>query len=258
MRAALTMLGVSCTDSVSPKHAEIGPPRFSYSANGNQLNRVIGTLNENGTRLGKGFDFGNPHLGDAIVATFVWVSSTTTNIVDSVTDNLNDAVFTPVGNKYNLVEFAHAGGISMATYVATNVQGFADPAPSGGPFLAVFGHLSQSVTDGGVLLTTWTGVEDSFAQALGPHHSAAGSGSGSVVVDPGPISVNAGALVYTVSLVPVPGLAGRAVPDGFGYITTLSDDSLVHDAADVVAGSAGGSFDPRWSYTFSSSSTART
>src|SRR6266576_1024293 len=98
---AFTLLAVSCNDSVSPpRHADIGPPRFSYSANGNELNRVIGTLNESGTRLGKGFDAGNPHHGDAIVATFVWVSSTTTNIVDSVTDNLNDANFTPVGNKY--------------------------------------------------------------------------------------------------------------------------------------------------------------
>src|SRR5690242_1125382 len=107
---AFTLLAVSCNDSVSPppRHAAIGPPRFSYSANGNQLNRVIGTLSENGTRLGKGFDSGNPHHGDAIVATFVWVSSTTTNIIDSVTDNLNDANFTPVGNKYSFVEFVHA------------------------------------------------------------------------------------------------------------------------------------------------------
>ena len=174
----LTLLAVSCNDSVSPRHADIGPPLFSYSANGNQLNVVIGTLGESGTRLGKGFDAANPHHGDAVVATFVWVSSTTTNIVDSVTDNLNDANFTPVGNKYTLVEFAHAGRVSMATYVATNIQGFADPPPSGGPRLAVFAHLSQSVTEGGVLLTTWTGVEDAFAQALGAHHSATGSGSG--------------------------------------------------------------------------------
>ena len=227
---AFTLLAVSCNDSVSPRHADIGPPLFSYSANGNQLNRVIGTLGETGTRLGKGFDAGNPHHGDAIVATFVWVSSTTTNIVDSVTDNLNDANFTPVGNKYTLVEFVHTGRVSMATYLATNVQGFADPAPSGGPFLAVFGHLSQSVTEGGVLLTTWTGVDDVFAQALGEHHSASGSGSGSVVVAPGQLSVNAGALVYTVSLVPRPGLAGRALPDSFGFITSLANDSLVNDA----------------------------
>ena len=251
-----SLLAISCSESVEPRPSRsVPPPLFSYSASGSQLNVVIGTLNESGNRLGKGFDTGNPHIGDAIVATFVWQSSTATNTITSVHDNLNDANFTPVGNPYTLVEFVHAGTISMATYVATGVHGFADPAPSGGPHLAVFADLSESVTDGGVLLTTYTGIDDSFTQALGAHHSASASGTGSQVVDPGPISVTAGALVYTASLVPVNGLGGRALPGNFGYITTISDANLVHDDGYLVASSAG-SVDAQWSYTFNSPSNA--
>jgi PKD repeat protein len=251
-----TLLAISCSESVEPHVSRTVPlPRFSYSASGSSLNRVIGTLNESGTRLGKGFDTGNPHTGDAIVATFVWQSSTTTNIITSVHDNLNDANFTPVGNPYTLVEFVHAGTTSMATYVATGVHGFSDPAPSGGPYLAVFADLSESVTDGGVLLTTYGGIEDAPAQALGAHHSASATGTGSQVVDPGPIAVTNGALVYTASLVPTNGLGGRALPGNFGYITTVSDANMVNDAGYLVASSAG-SVDAQWSYTFNAPSAA--
>jgi PKD repeat protein len=252
-----SLLAISCSESVEPSRSRsVPPPSFSYSANGGALNKVIGTLNESGTRLGKGFDFdGNPHIGDAIVATFVWQSSTTTNIITSVHDNLNDANFTPVGNSYALVEFVHAGTTSMATYVATGIRGFADPAPSGGPNLAVFADLSEAVTDGGVLLVTFGGIEDAFTQALGGHHSASASGAGSQVVDAGPISVTGGAVVYTASLVPVNGLGGRALPDNFGFIATISDNNLVHDVGYVVAASAG-TVNAQWSYTFNSPSSA--
>lgn len=249
-----SLLAISCSESVEPRASRpIPPPRFSYSASGGQLNVVIGTLREFGNRLGKGFDNGNPHIGDAIVATFVWQSSTTTNIITSVHDNLNDANFTPVGNTYTLVEFVHAGTISMATYVATGIKGFADPAPSVGPHLAVFADLSESVTDGGVYLTTYTGIEDVSAQAIGAHGSASASGTGSHVADAGPISVNNGAVVYTVSLMPTNGFGGRALPDSFGYIMGLTDDSLVNDAGYRVMGSAG-SIHAQWSYTFNSPS----
>lgn len=253
---AALLLTISCSDSMEPRASRsVPPPLFSYSANGSALNQVIGSLNENGTRLGKGFDNGNPHIGDAIIATFVWLSSSTGNIVASVHDNLNDANFTPVGNAYTLVEFVHSGGISMATYVATGVHGFADPGAPGGPRLAVFADLSEPVTDGGVLLTTYGGVEDDFARALGSHNSASTSGTGSQTVDPGPIAVNAGALVYTVSLVPIAGLGGRALPDSVNYITTISDNSLVNDAGYRVLAGAG-SVHAQWSYTFNSPSNA--
>src|SRR3954471_15049395 len=105
-----SLLAISCSESVEPRASRpVPPPLFSYSASGSQLDVVIGTLNESGNRLGKGFDTGNPHIGDAIVATFVWQSSTATNIITSVHDNLNDANFPPVGNTYTLVEFTHAG-----------------------------------------------------------------------------------------------------------------------------------------------------
>src|SRR2546426_3778552 len=82
----------------------------------------------------KGFNPTNPHLGDAIIVTFFWVGSTNTNIITSVTDHLADG--TAVGNTYTPVEFVSAGGISMATYVATNVQNFPQGTfPSGGKIL---------------------------------------------------------------------------------------------------------------------------
>src|SRR2546429_5578088 len=94
-------------------------PSFSYSPNGAALNQVNGTLNENGQVLIKGFNPTNPHHGDAIVATFYWLGST--NIIDNVDDVLTDAFYTPVGNKYTLVEYVTAGGDSMATDVAANL-----------------------------------------------------------------------------------------------------------------------------------------
>src|SRR5262245_24521741 len=84
---AFALMVSSCTDAVGPRQ-RLPAPEFSFSASGITINKVIGTLGENGTTLGKGFDTGNPHLGDAIVASFVYLSTATTNIIDSVHDNL--------------------------------------------------------------------------------------------------------------------------------------------------------------------------
>jgi len=155
-----TLLGLGCSDSVAPERPSLRQPAFDVG--GDQLN---GTLNESGTMLIKGFNPTNPHHGDAIVATFLWLGSS--NIIDAVTDVLTTTPYTPVGNKYTLVEYVTAGGVSMATYVATNVQNFPDPAPTDAYILAVRANLSQSVTDGGAMISAWSGVYPTLAGALG-------------------------------------------------------------------------------------------
>src|SRR5213596_4356300 len=141
---AVVLIAIACTESVGPERRNPGVPLFSYSANGIALDKETGTLSGSGRLLIKGFNVGNPHHGDAIIATFYWLGSS--NIIDSVRDVLTTAPsYTPVGNTYHLVEYVTAGGYSMATYVATNVQGFPDPNTSQSDILAVGAYLSQSV-----------------------------------------------------------------------------------------------------------------
>src|SRR6267378_6233851 len=116
--SALAVIG--CTETIGPRRDGLGGlsgPSFA-------LDQWNGTFGQSGRLLIKGFNPTNPHVGDAIIATFYWVGST--NIIDSVTDVLTQPGYPRVGNKYTLVEYVTAGGISMATYVATNVQGFPD------------------------------------------------------------------------------------------------------------------------------------
>jgi hypothetical protein len=214
------------------------------------LDQYNGSLSENGTTLVKGFNPTNPHVGDAIVATFFWLGST--NIITSVTDVLTTNPYTPVGNTYTLVDYVALGGTSMATYVATNVQNFPDPNdPASGIVLAVQATLSSPVTDGGVLISAWTGVNAVSAQALGAHHSASGSGSTSTVADPGAITIGAGALAYAVTM--SNGHVGRQPPAGFTNLDVLSDPNIVSEADDAVQASAG-SVDPQWTWLFNSPS----
>jgi len=192
---AVVLIAIACTESIGPERRNPGVPMFSYSANGITLNKQNGTLGGSGQLLIKGFNPTNPHHGDAIIATFFWLGSS--NIIDSVRDVLTTAPsYTPVGNRYTLVEYVTAGGYSMATYIATNVQGFPDPNtdPNQSDILAVGAYLSQSVADGGVVLSSWTGVEDNFATALGNHRSASGSGAAGTAMpaQAGPIAINAG------------------------------------------------------------------
>src|SRR2546426_3898715 len=69
------------------------PPRstlFPYTTLfRSQSNGTLSTFPSGTTRIIKGFNPTNPHLGDAIIATFFWLGST--NIIDSVTDHLTDA-----------------------------------------------------------------------------------------------------------------------------------------------------------------------
>src|SRR2546423_2127557 len=187
----LVTMVAACTDAVAPPARRL--PSFSYSPNGTAVNQFNASLGESGTILIKGFNPTNPHHGDAIVATFYWLGST--NIITSVTDVLTDAQFTPVGNQYNLVEYVTAGGYSMATYVATNVQNFPDPNdPSDGVVLAVRASLSQPLSEGGIMISRYTGVSAVSAVAVGAHPSGFGSGSAITVADARPIPVREGGL----------------------------------------------------------------
>ncbi len=154
-----------------------------------------GTCDGTNPCLIKGFNPQNPHVGDAIVATFFWVGST--NIITSVTDHLTDVPHTPVGNQYTLLRYVTDGSVSMATYVATNVQNFPDPNdPNTGVVLAVRANLSQNVPDGGVLLAAYSGLP----VTVGPSAAAEGSGNAPTPAAPGPVPVAAGGLAYGVTM----------------------------------------------------------
>src|SRR6266550_2606249 len=213
--SGLLAVALGCSDSAGPENRSLGGPRFDVSAGS-----VNGTLGET-TLLIKGFDGGNPRQGDAIIATFVWLGST--DVINSVTDVKTTNPYTPIGNKFNRVEYVTSGGISMATYVATNVQAVV----TDGYVHAVEANLSQPVTDGGVVISAWSGVYPTFATALGAHRSASGSGSTSTVADPGSIPVAAGALAYGVSMSNGALALDRTV--GFTSIGTGSDAAMVVD-----------------------------
>src|SRR5207245_11175643 len=88
----------------------------------------------------------------------------------SVTDRLADG--TSVGNAYTPVAFVTLGDVAMATYVATNVQNFPEGSfPTGEKILVVQATLSQPVSDGGILISAWTGAAGVATQALGAHGS---------------------------------------------------------------------------------------
>ena len=235
--SGLLAVALACSESAGPENRSPGGLRFDVAAGS-----VNGTLGQGGTLLIKGFDGGNPHQGDAIVATFVWLGSS--DIIDSVTDVKTTNPYTPIGNKFNRVEYVTSGGISMATYVATNVQAVTD-----GYVHAVEANLSQSVADGGVVISSWSGVYPTFGSALGAHQSASGSGSTPTVADPGSIPVAAGALAYGVSM--TDGALAINRPAGFTSIGTGSDAVMVVDAGYALPATAG-SVDPQWTWVYNS------
>src|SRR5438445_6163868 len=219
------------------------------SVGGIVLDTLNGNLGESGRLLLTRFGPRNPHLGDAIVATFFWRGST--NVITSVTDRLSDG--TLVGNTYTPVEYVTAGGISMATYVATNVQNYPEGTfPGGEKLLVVQAQLSDSVADGGLMISAWGGVDGVTAQALGAHQPQSGAGSQPTVAAPGPIAVNAGALAYGVTMSGT--LVGRDRPSGFANITSMSDGAGLIAEGDYAVPAAAGQVDPRWTWSFSSSS----
>jgi len=252
---ALAALVAACSDPVGPPPTpEL--PRFAQFApgapsSGITLDQVNGTLGESGRILGKGFNPTNPHRGDAVVATFYWRGSA---VIDSVVDVITDLNFTRVGNTYTRVDLVSAGGYSMATYVASNVQNFPDPNtdPGQGDILAVRAYLSDSVPEGGVTITAWTGVNSVAAFALGAHRSAGGLGSGIIAVGPGSIPIGDGALAYGVTMANP--LAGRDPPAGFTRVGVGSDAEIVNEV-DYLVNAGIGTVDPQWTWFFGTPST---
>jgi len=251
--AALVLIA-ACRDGVSPERDGLSTPQVAASQgpiitldqqNGAFDAELWGT---SGTHIGKGFEPVNPHLGDAIVATFFWIGST--NTITDVADHLSDAAQTPVGNNYTLVEYVTAGGLSMATYVATNVRGFSDADTASDKILAVHAIFSTRVT-GGVKISAWRGVNAVTAQALAAHRSASGAGAGITPAGPGSIPLDAGSLAYAVTM--SNGHAGFDRPSGFTQIGTGGDTSVIEDGEYAVPGD-GAPVDPQWAWQFGDSS----
>jgi hypothetical protein len=248
---AVALLAAGCSDPVSPARRPVRAAAVEAAATGIALDQQNGTFGsgtpfEGGTHIGNGFNPTNPHLGDAIVATFFWRGST--NVITSVTDHLANG--TPVGNTYTLVEYVTAGGFSMATYVATNVQNFPDPNPDPSKVLDVHAITSSPVTDDGIMLSAYRGVAQVDVEALGAHRSASGSGSSPTIAAPGAIATGAGALVYGVTM--SDGVVGTDPPAGFTNITTMSDATMAVDGEYAMLA---GSVDPQWTWFFESEST---
>jgi hypothetical protein len=256
--AALALVA-ACNDAVGPPRHGLRTPEFATAAAGGTgitLDQMVGELNETGHHIAKAFGT-NPHRGDAIVATFFWAGP---NTITTVADHLCDDTpqpsgypGTPVGNTYTLVESVSAGGISMATYVATNVQSYPDPNPTPQTALCVHAIFAQPVTDGGALLSAWSGVSGVTAQALGEHRSASGSGSTTpTIADPGTMAMGAGALAYGVSMSTA--LVGADAPAEFTSLTVQSDSFFIDEANYLVSGRAR-SVDPQWGWYFTQPST---
>jgi hypothetical protein len=164
-----------------------------------------------------------------------------------VHDHLSNG--TEVGNTYTPVEFVHADGISMATYVATNVQNFPDPNTDQSDVLVVQADLSTQVSDGGSLLSAYGGVAASGA--LRDHRSAFGTGSGPTAAAPGSFDVGAGGLAYGVTLAnAVVGI--DLPPPPFSNISTQSNDVMKGDGEFAVLTSAG-AVNPQWTWHFEQS-----
>ncbi len=246
---------VGCSEATGPSNAgmtDVMAPSFAVAAqqNGITLNKDNGALGYSGLLIRKGFNPTNPHHGDAIIATFFWLGST--NIIDSVTDVLSDANFTPVGNKFTLVEYVTAGGISMATYVATNVQNFPDPN-TGDVVYAVQANLREPITDGGVKLSAWSGVDVVTTQPVGSHRSASGSGSTGTPGGPGPVAIGAGSLAYAVTMSNA--VVPTEPPAGFASIGGAGADQFIKEDGQYLVSAAVGTVDPRWTWSFTAPST---
>ena len=251
----MALWAVDCRDSVDPERHGPGGPAFA-TAGGTAitLDQQNSALGPDGMAILKGFNPTNPHTGDAIIATFFWVGST--NIITSVTDHLANGARTPVGNNYQFVDFVTAGGISMATFVATNVQNFPDPntAPDQSDILVVQANLSEAVPDGGLIISAYTGVDPVSPRALGAVSHASGSGSATTTASPGSIPVGAGALAYGVTM--SNGVVGLETPPApFQRIATPSNTVIKADGEFAVL-TSGGTVNPQWVWHFEQSSNA--
>jgi len=251
-REPISPEGRAPTSSLLPSFATAAP--LAPGSSSITLDQQNGMLNETGNLYRKGFNSTNPHNGDAIVATVFWLG-TGPNIVDSVVDVMTMPGFPRVGNTYRLVDFVSAGGISMATYVATNAQGFPDGYnnPAQDSILAVQANLSQ-VVSGGILISAWSGVDAVTAQPVGSHSAASGSGSAYTMADAGAVPIGTGALAYAVTLSNA--LVGADPPAGFTMLAVQSNGtfSMVDESNYLVSPSLG-TVDPQWGWGFNQPST---
>jgi len=233
----------ACSESVGPRAGYTPSAATAAAPAAISLNKFTGVQGETTSDLGQGFTTGNPDLGDAIIATYFWRGST--NTITGIVDHLSDAAATPVGNTYTLVEYVTDGTYSMATYVATNVQGF--PAGSTDPesILNVDAVFPSPVPDAGCLLSSWHGVNAVTAQALGAHRAAWGLGAGVTTVGPGAIDVGAGSLAYAVTLANA--LVGRNSPAGFTAFAGGAD-TLFATEGDYAVQNAIASVNPEWDW----------
>ena len=249
--AGAVALFAACHDMVAPLGPRPSAATVASAPAAITLDQQSSVLNDGepwpggGTHVGKDFGPTNPHLGDAIVATFFWRG--TTNTISIVTDHLCDVNSTPVGNHYTLVDYVTAGGYSMATYVATNVQGFPDPATTSDQKLCVHAIFADTISEGGMIISAYQGV--GTIAGVGAHQSATGTGSATTVADPGAIAVGVGALAYGVTM--SDGVVGTDPPPGFTNITDVGDAAIKADAEYAVF-PGGGSADPRWNWYFTS------
>jgi len=253
---AATLLLASCSGPLGPDHNNTpGLPRFSLGAPGApglDLDQWNGSLNESSFNPGtcdgnnpcfiKGFNPQNPQNGDAIIATFFWVGST--NIITSVTDHLTNVDHTPVGNTYTLVRYVTDGTVSMATYVANNVQNIPVAGPDQSQILAVRANLSQNVPDGGVVMAAYRGLP----VTVGPAAAALGAGVAPTPAAPGPLAVAPGGLIYGVTMSGT--LVGLDQPGPpFLQLAGMSDNFMKADAQHAVL-SGGGTVNPQWTWFF--------
>jgi len=243
---AATLVPAGCRDALSPERRGRPAAASVAAASGIALDQQNGALGERGTALIKGFNPTNPRLGSTIIATFYWLGST--NIIPTVFDHLADG--TPVGNGYHLVTYVTADDIAMATFVATNVQNFPEGTfPSGEKILVVEATFSAEIADGGILISSYTGVDAVFDRALGAQAVASGSGSTATIADPGAIEVSAGALAYGATM--ANRVVGITSPANFTPLNNgaMSNDAIKTDGEFAVQASAG-SVDPQWTWFF--------
>src|SRR5882762_1131906 len=230
LAATVLFLAVACTGDVGgPERPKIGIPELSAVS----APPGGGLTQERVATLVAVFN-PNPHRGDAIIATFLWMDSSTITIT-SVTDRLDDGSLP--GNSYTLVELIQSGGISMATYVATNAQNFPDASTSNR--LIVQANLSSAVQDGGGVVTAWSGVQAVQAQAVGPHRSAAGSGSTTTTASPGQaIAVPANGVAYAITMANGLVQVDPPPPSDFLFIGQGSDRFIKDDIRYALPASA--------------------
>jgi hypothetical protein len=254
------LLVAACSDAVSPERRRMGAPLFAFSANGiSQSANANGALNEPGNFLAKGFDPKNPRHGDAVIATVFWIGSSS---IDSLIDFIADGNDTRARNIYHRVDSVSAGGYTMVTYVATNIQNFPDSSSVSGQILAVRAYMHQAVVDGGIKISAWSGVEDDFAIALRDVAHASGIDTGAnIPAHTRPIAVNAGGMVYTATMGALDSMGqaftGLGAPGApFGPMRCIggppcrgSDRYILEDAEYAVLASAG-TVDPTWTWMY--------